>query len=155
MFRVEMINCYQALAGVTEFYFSDVKQITNRINVIKFHKEVLAGRTWGRWRMDQAAADYRIQHKKDGQLAILSEMRGVAMGILRLNSIAKNDPAIAGSFLGRRYDVKKDLKDLHQAKELAAQYKEIIALVNDFETLLDEAAEWRMSLSQEVRKEGT
>ena len=150
MFKVEMVDYYQALAGVTEFYASDVEQITNRINVIKFHKEALAGRVWGRWRMDQAAADYRIQHKKDGQLALLSEMRSVAMGILRLNSIAKNDPAIEAGFLDRRYDIKKDLKDLRQAKELAAQYKEIIALVNDFETLLDEATEWRLSLNQEI-----
>lgn len=127
---------------VAAYYRDDLAKINLRLKAFHFHEMALARHVFYDNR-DLLALAYRLDHNKDD---LFLEARKIGQLIIRLNMSAKSDPAIAAPFLNRWYNIKewpaKDAPD----EVITTFYRDTIAIVEDFETLVD------LALGEQERK---
>lgn len=130
------ISKKEVMALAAEMYRDELMVISLRLKAYHIHEMALRGEIFYNHK-DALAAAYRLDHTKDD---LFIEAKRIDRMIIALNTAAKNDPYIGSPFLSRRYQV-REMPDPKIASndEIAAYFRDVYTLIEDFEDLLYEA----------------
>lgn len=139
-----------ALLTTSTLYEKEFHLVMRKVHLCNLHQEFLGGKIYKSWKMDLSASEYRTEHT---QLDLLNEQRRAGLAIFSLNRMAKMDPAIEEPFLSRAYAIKDVPGKDASEEEILTFYRDVRALVSDFEDLVSAATAWQESLKAEADAE--